>query len=606
MNSMRIYFLASLFTFSFLFPFLSLAENLSDSPSTDPLSIEATLQPYELHAGQGAQLNLKLKLPNKFHAFADKFKVVILEPDGVKYGEFNLSPIHDFYDKFSKKNRPSVDGESTLTLPLEAPSQLLENKTNLKIELTYQACSDTYCLFPVTKTLLVPFAWASSVEPTKQTPVKSPESLISNTFSNESVRNALENNLLLAFVLVFLSGLLTSFTPCIFPMIPITLAILGHDSEKRSRLQNFSLSVFYVIGIASTYSILGVIAASSGQLFGSSLGHPLVIATMCLIFFLMALSMYGVFELQMPAFLRNGFHQKKQDVNFLGAYLSGIAAGVIASPCVGPVLITLLAFVASTQNRILGFFLLFTYAIGLGVIFLVLGAFTQLARKLPRSGPWMDGMKFVLGSLMLGAFYYYLGFLIPQRWHDGLIGLGMIILASFYGAFMTVGHGGRVRRVQKGLMQSLLALGIGFILVAGLQLRPLLLNQFNGPLESQKNLIDKIWQPYSEDIVLSAKMKSQPVIIDFFADWCLACHELDEKTFSQIEIQNALKDFTKLRFDATKDTPAFKELRQKFKIMGLPTVIFINSKGEWVESATLNQFEEPKQFLERLEKLKSL
>ena len=574
-----------------------------DAQITDPLTVEGSLQPYQLHAGQGAILSLKLKLPPHFHAYVDKFKIVVLEPDGTHYGEFKLNPVHDFFDKFSNKNRQSVEGDALLSLPFEAPSQISENKNNLKIELTYQACSDSYCLFPKTKALEIPFSWTSPLA-TKAGP-QVEESKAWNSFSGESVKNALEKNLLLAFALVFLSGLLTSFTPCIFPMIPITLAILGHDSQKRSRWQNFSLSVFYVVGIATTYSILGVVAASSGQLFGSNLGHPLVIGTMCLIFFLMALSMYGVFEIQVPAFLRQSFRRHSSGVNFAGAYFSGIAAGVVASPCVGPVLVTLLAFVASTQNRVLGFFLLFTYATGLGVIFLVLGAFTQLAQKLPRSGPWMDGMKFLLGSLMLGAFYYYLSFLLPQRWHDGALGLGLIIVASFFGAFMNAGHAGKFRRVQKGLMQSLLALGIGFILVAGLQLRPLLFKQFDGPYEVASAPTNKDWQPYSDELLAMAKKENRPVVIDFFADWCLACHELDEKTFARPEVQAALSGFTKMRFDATKESPIFTALRKKYKIMGLPTVLFFNSQGEWIESITLTQFEKPDDFLKILEKLKS-
>ncbi len=592
------------FILVFFSAFLSMAQVESlETTNTDPMSVEGSLQPFELNPGQGAILTLKLKLPPHFHAYADKFKVVVLEPDGIQYGEFKLNPVVNFFDKFSNKNRPSIEGDANLTLALEAPSQISDNKNNLKVELTYQACSENYCLFPKTKTLMIPFSLNNpgAIGSGKE----APQIEGWDSFNGESVKNALEKNLLLAFVLVFLSGLLTSFTPCIFPMIPITLAILGHDSQKRSRLQNFSLSVFYVIGIATTYSILGVVAASSGQLFGSSLGHPLVIASMCLIFFLMSLSMYGVFEIQVPAFLRRSFQRHSSGVNFAGAYFSGIAAGVVASPCVGPVLVTLLAFVASTQNRVLGFFLLFSYALGLGVIFLVLGAFTQLAQKLPRSGPWMEGMKFLLGSLMLGAFYYYLSFLLSPRWHDGALGIGLIVVASFFGAFMNVGHSGKIRRIQKGLMQSLLALGIGFILVAGLQLRPLLFKQFDGPVDKNSARISKDWQPYSDELLAKAQIENQPVVIDFFADWCLACHELDERTFARPEVQEALAGYRKLRFDATKESPIFTALRKKYKIMGLPTVLFFNSKGEWIESVTLTQFEKPEKFLNTLEKLKS-
>jgi thiol:disulfide interchange protein DsbD len=564
---------------------------------TDPLSVESHIEPYQLHPQQGGEIILKMTLPPQFHAYADQFKATIMEPDGFHYGEFKINPIKEFYDKNSKKNRSGIEGAAELRLRFEAPSTLPTDGKNIVMELTYQACSDSYCLFPKTKQLQVPVKFISTAEP----PVAASGW---SQLSGESVKNALEKNLFLAFLLVFISGILTSFTPCIFPMIPITLAILGQDSQKRSRWQNFLLSVFYVHGIATTYSILGVVAASSGQLFGSSLGHPAVIGTMCLIFFLMALSMYGVFEIQVPAGLRQAFSRHSAGANYFGAYFSGVLAGVVASPCVGPVLVTLLAFVASSQNKLLGFFLLFTYAIGLGVIFLVLGAYTELTRRLPRSGPWMEGMKFVLGSLMLGAFYYYLSFLISPRWHDGLIGLGMIVVSSFFGAFINVGHAGKLRRVQKGLMQGLLVLGIAFIVLSGLDLRPVLFRQYDGPHDINAKVDHSDWQNYDEALLAQAKAQGQPVLIDFFADWCLACHELDEKTFSDPEVKKVISGFVKLRYDATKDSPQLVALRKKYKIMGLPTVVMIDPTGQWREDLSLTQFEKPAAFIQRASALK--
>jgi thiol:disulfide interchange protein DsbD len=335
------------------------------------------------------------------------------------------------------------------------------------------------------------------------------------------------------------------------------------------------------------------------MLFGSALSNPIVLTVICAIFFLMALSMYGVYEIQVPSFLRQISSKHKAGASYTGAYFSGIIAGVVASPCVGPVLVTLLTFVASTGNKVLGFFLLFDYAVGLGVIFLVLGLFTQLTKKLPRSGPWMDGMKFLLGSFMLGAFFYYLGFLIPQRIHDGLVGIAMIVVASFFGAFLNP-NGNKLRRIQKGLMLGLLVVGFGFVVVASLDLRPQLTNQFTGPVEVPKVAAD--WQPYSEVLLAQAKAEGKPVVIDFFADWCLACHELDEKTFQIDEVKSALSGFYKLRFDATKESQELNDLRKKYGIQGLPTIIFIGKDGNWRQDLTLTEFEPPAKFLERLGK----
>jgi thiol:disulfide interchange protein DsbD len=175
----------------------------------------------------------------------------------------------------------------------------------------------------------------------------------------------------LAFLFVFAIGLLTSLTPCIYPMIPITIAVLGKEAHARSRWQNILVSICYVLGIGVTFSALGVFAASTGALFGSFMSSAWVLGFVCLVFFAMSLSMFGLFEIQAPQFLRDGILSHLHLHGYLGAFVSGLLAGVVASPCVGPVLVGVLTFVAQTQSLWLGFWLLFTYALGMGVLFLV-------------------------------------------------------------------------------------------------------------------------------------------------------------------------------------------------------------------------------------------
>lgn len=575
------------------FPVFGLAQTESDR--SDPLQVEGRIEPLTLYSHQPGRLLLNLSLPEGYHAYEDQFKVVILKPDGFQYGQMKIHPVIKFYDPFSKKQRRGIKNTAALRMNFEAPERVPRGTKEILVEVTYQACAKTFCLFPKKKEISLPIEWKGSIEVVEAKP------LGVDAWNSEKVKKALDDNLVLAFILIFLAGILTSFTPCIFPMIPITLAILGHDSQKRSRKQNFLLSLSYVHGIATTYSLMGLIAATSGLLFGSALGHPVVLGFLCLILLAMSLSMYGVFEIQVPARIRNRFTRHKTGANFAGAYLSGIIAGIVASPCVGPVLVTLLTFVASTQNKILGFLLLFTYAMGLGVIFMVLGAFTELTRKLPRSGPWMDGMKFLLGSLMLGAFFYYLGFLISQRWHDGLLGLALIILASYFGAFTSTVHRAKYHRIQKGLMQAMLVVGIGYVVVSAFDLRPYLTGKFTGPIEFAKK--DSAWLPFDESLLVKARREHKPVIIDFFAEWCLACHELDEKTFSDSTVKHALKNFYLLRFDATKESERLRALRREYKIVGLPTVIFIDEKGHWRKEMNLTEFETKDKFLERLKKV---
>lgn len=577
------------------------AQSPEDNP--DPLLTEVSLTLYEWNPGQSGDLTIKLKLPKKYHAYEDMFRLTLLEPDGFKMAAFKLKPVHEFYDKFTKKKRRGIEETGEMTAHIEAPLEFKTNATKLVFELTYQACSDTFCLFPVTKKVETPIKLIGApVQPSISAPASgvSTPGQRASIFSADYFAEVLAKGGFVIFVLAFFAGILTSFTPCIFPMIPITLAVLGNDSEKRSRGQNFLISCIYVLGIATTYSILGLVAASTGTLFGASLGNPYVLSVVCFVFLAMALSMYGLYDIQVPAWMRQKFGGKVETGNLhLKTYLTGLFAGIVASPCVGPVLVTILAYVATHQNKVLGFFLLFVYALGLGLIFLVLGLSNQFIRLLPRSGAWMNGIKFVLGSLMLGAFYYYLDLLVPVRAFDAALGVGLIAVAGVYGAFKPVKNS--AEGLRKGLMIALLLIGIGYVSFGVFDLRPLVSQRHiteNGVAPGLK----LNWQPFSEELLQKAAQDKKPVIIDFWAEWCAACHELEQFTFTDSRVRALSEQFVLLKFDATKDSDQLRYLKSKYKIQGLPTVIFYNPQGVWLEGLTLTSFENAPKFLKRMEK----
>ncbi|MEK6773748.1 MAG: cytochrome c biogenesis protein CcdA [Bdellovibrionota bacterium] len=574
----------------------------------DPLLVESQLQPHSWSGGQSGQLTLKLKLPPGYHVYEEQLKINILEPDGFKQGKVSLDGVKEWFDKNSKRNRRGVENKSQMKIQLEAPMTFQNTHSQMKFDLTYQACSETFCLFPLTKTISVPI---ELIGPFSQTPAQiqpqlipgssAPSSEVRNSvsfFSADQLSQWLGKSWIMALLFVFLAGILTSFTPCIFPMIPITLAILAKDSEKRSRVQNFLLSIFYVQGIAFTYSILGLIAASSGSLFGSGLGNPIVLSFICIIFLIMSLSMYGYFEIQVPSFLRNNLGQGTKKTGYFGSFLSGLFAGIVASPCVGPVLVGILAFVATQKSHLFGFLLLYSYAMGLGLIFLFLGAFTELTRKLPRSGPWMESIKFLLGSLMLGAFFYYLALLLPERWHDGFLGLGLIIVASLAGAFNPTKGEHPVLKLRKGFLQAILFVGFSYLAISIFNLRPII----SGPYAISEDLTLPQWKPYAEAEYKTALESRKPIIIDFYADWCAACHELERHTFSSSKFKALADQFILLRFDATKNSELLRVLKSKYKIQGLPTVIFYTPNGVWQDSLTLTEFEGPDRFVKRMQK----
>ncbi len=220
-----------------------------------------------------------------------------------------------------------------------------------------------------------------------------------------------EQGLWSVLLLVFIAGLLSSLTPCVYPLIPITIGIFG-ARQASSKLQGFLLSLTYVFGIALTYAIMGVIAASVGTVFGSAMQNPWLLGGIAVLFFALGLSSLGVFDFRLPGGLQNKLGQTG-GVGFGGAFVMGLVAGIIAAPCVGPIVAGILLYVAGQQDMVLGFVLLLVYALGMGMLFLVLGTFSSLLNKLPRAGTWMEGIKTLFGVVFITMAIYYLRFLIP-------------------------------------------------------------------------------------------------------------------------------------------------------------------------------------------------
>lgn len=472
-----------------------------------------------LAPGRVETLKIKTILPQGFHAYSDKFKITKVSAPGFEMGQVKVVNEVDFFDKFTKKNRKGLAESGMITAQIETPIDFNNTLKNFHFNLTYQICSEKVCYLPKTQTLHVNIE--ASTKPSLPT-ISASDTVHKMTDVSliDRLQSALAGNVFYAFLIAFIAGILTSFTPCIFPMIPITISILGHDAEKNSRAENLLRSVLYVLGIAFTYSLLGVLAALTGNLFGNALSNKYVLIGMVLLFFTMALSMWGVFELQVPAFIRNKFGVGQTRQGYFGVFMMGLFAGIVASPCVGPVLVSILSYVSTTKNAALGFGLLFTYAIGLGLIFIAIGLFGQFLSLLPRSGAWMNKIKFALGLLMLLTGIYYLRLAFP----------------------------------------------------------------------ASDNIKSTLWKPYSEQLLAEAKTKQIPVMIDFRADWCMACLEMEEKTFSRAEFEEASKAFMLLKVDATEETPEIEVILKKYDVKGLPTMIFVNRNGDVLNNLTFTQF----------------
>jgi thiol:disulfide interchange protein DsbD len=370
-----------------------------------------------------------------------------------------------------------------------------------------------------------------------------------------------------AYATVFVGGFLTSLTPCVYPLIPITVSLFGGRGDDVPRRRAIALASLYVAGIGVMYAALGVGSALAGKAFGTFMANPWVMVPIAVLFMVMAASMFGAFELSLPSEMQ----QKLTSVGgkgFFGAFAMGLVGGIIAAPCTGPVLASILAFVATTRSIALGSSLLVTYALGMGVLFFAIAAF---AVSLPKSGAWMETVKSVFGIIMLVAALYFLRNVVaPLRaigkpstgWLVGCVALALLGLAA--GAAHLSFHAGRLVQARKTLAVAVTVIGV-FGVIAGL-------------LKPKQELT---WVHGADVGVQQAQALHQPALLDFYADWCIPCKELDRNTFGRPEVAEALARFTLVKVDCTHDDdPAVAAAKERWKAETLPTLVLLGTDGK--------------------------
>lgn len=387
---------------------------------------------------------------------------------------------------------------------------------------------------------------------------------------------------LLAFGVAFGGGVLTSLTPCVYPLIPITVSIFGARSAA-SRRQALLLSGLYVLGIAATYTSLGVAAALTGKAFGTVMTNPWAVGFVALVFATMAASMFGAFDLQLPAPLQAKLNAVG-GAGYAGALAMGLVAGIVAAPCTGPVLAAALAFVATQGSVAFGAGIMFTYALGMGVLFFLIGAFSV---SLPKSGPWMDTVKSFFGVALLAAAGLFLKDAFPglrtlfsTAREASLVAAGVaafgVLLGALHGSF-----GGSVpRRLLKGTGVALTVLGTVYALGAV------------GARQSAAGS-ELPWMVNQEAEALAlARAEHRPMIIDFWGDWCAACKELDHTAWSDPAVQAEARHFVLLKIDNSADKLAdprvsdlVDQVMEKYGVISQPTVLFIDARGRELPAA---------------------
>lgn len=376
---------------------------------------------------------------------------------------------------------------------------------------------------------------------------------------------------------IFLMGLSLNLTPCVYPMLSVTISLFGSQKEIH-RTRAFVKALVYVLGIASMYSVLGVLAAMTGQIFGALLQNRWVLLGLAFLLVALALSMFEVYTFQMPSwFLKKAGDVDK--VHLVGIYLSGLFVGIFAAPCIGPPVIALLTFAGTRGDPLFAFWVFFVMSLGLGLPYLILGTFSHLIQHLPRSGAWLVWVEHAFGIILLAlAGMYAILALNPSllKWWPFI---SLVAGGLYLGFIDPAGNHVPVFRTLKAILGTA-------AIVAGIVM------PVAGPRPSV------LWEVYHPAILEEASQEGKPVIMDFFADWCIPCHELDQFTYSDPKVIEALKPFKKVKVDLTNpDSREVLELTERFEILGVPTILFLDPKGEEVSQARVTGFIPPKMLL---------
>ena len=600
----------------------------SAAPPEPARIVRITAAPVALKAGSRAEAVIELAIESPWHINANPpspdymIATRLLAPAafGVTPGRPVYPPAHDLKVEFDDKPLAVYDHAATIRLPLAAGADAVNGRHAIKGTLRFQACNDQVCLAPAS----VPFELAVTVsgglEPgaagshaaaggappgSEGTPPGSVEGgaparaesargagvappgggtplrpvggagLASNPVADVIARGGV-----VAFATLFLIGLALNLTPCVYPMIGVTVSIFGARSAAPA-LRVFGSALLYVLGMTVMYSSLGVAAAFTGGLFGSFLQNAVVQAAIGVLLILMSLSMFGAYELQPPAWLLTRLGGSGT-TNAIGVFLSGLVVGVFAAPCVGPPVVALLAIVGAKADPWFGFTSFFTLALGLGAPYLVLGTFSGALQKLPRSGDWMVWVKKVFGVILAAVGLFYAGVAFAPELAPW-VAPAALLAGGLYLGFIDKSAANRRGFVALKRATGVAAIAAGVWMVA------------SAPRQALP------FRPYDPAAVKQALASGQTVILDFSAGWCLPCHELERSTFSDARVMAAAQRFAAFQVDLTRsDSPEAQARMREFRIQGVPTVVFLAPNGQEVEAARFSGFLPAEQFLERM------
>ncbi len=507
--------------------------------------------PWFLHGTEKSPENL---FPTRLH-FSES-------PD-IKIEDIQFPPTLEKRFPYMKEPVAVFGGEITVRAKLVILTGAREGEQTVKGQLAFQACSATACLPPETVsfafpvTVAAPGATGKPINPEMFKSVEPPP--LSDPAAGGWKGGA---GLWLTLLGIFLGGLALNLTPCVYPLIPITVSYFGGQGGRMGGIPLIH-GIFYILGLAITNSVLGVTAALSGGMLGSALQSPIVLILVAGILIALAFSFFGFWELRIPAGLTN--MAAKNFGGYSGTLFMGLTLGIVAAPCLGPFILGLLTYVGQKGDPFLGFLYFFVLSIGMGLPLAVLAVFSGAADKLPMSGTWMIWIRKALGWVLVGMAGYLLLPVIP-----GTVSRTMLFALVMAAAGLHLGFLDREGKNQRPFSIIKKTLGILLMLSAAMF--------WLAPLGGDHGTGVK-WVPYTQERLSAAIEEKKPVMLDFYADWCSPCRALDEEVFGDPEVVKLSSTFVNLRVDLTKRHPHQDILLKRYLIRGVPTVLFINKAG---------------------------
>lgn len=550
-------------------------------------------------------LNFKLDLGNSIYLYDDKLQVFITKPQSINITEdVNIVepvPYEEFIVHFTNQS-------------IDIPFALLKSKVDsneFEIEVKFQGCSKAgLCYAPMSEKYTLNLDGIVTkevkvVENISEKTVETKEAVVStNSDLNETdtIANSLKDgNILLVLATFFGFGLLLSLTPCVFPMIPILSSIIvgASQKEKMTASKGFFLSLVYVLSMSLAYTIAGVIAGLFGANLQVALQNPYVLVVFALIFVALAFSMFGYFEIRLPESLQTKLNKTtdgKEKQGVAGIAIMGFLSALIVGPCVAPPLAGALVYIGQTGDALLGGMALFVMSLGMGVPLLLIGL--GAGRFMPKPGGWMEGITRIFGIVMLGVAIWLLdrvldATLLMYLW--ALLLIGTAIYLKIYNNILA-------QTVTVVIFVLGVSLLVGAISGSTNPLKPFekFTSSKDVQVSSEKLIFTKIKN--IEELNLAIANSSKPVMLDFWASWCVACKELEEITFKDEDVIKKLQGFTLLKADVTANNDDDKALQKLYGIVGPPGLIFWNKDKEEVSSSKIVGYKNPKDFLQIVNK----